>query len=178
MSTETAPRPARSGASLWVRILLAVSVGLNLLIFGAAVGFAWKHWHRFDRGGVISDMPRPIVRFVRSLPEEKRVPFRAAMRERRAALRPLQQEMRAARRNLRDVLEAETFNMQAFDAAQARFIQALTAIRQKSLSFVPGLAEGLTQDERVRFGRALNRVAPGRRGHRHFRKRDRDFAQD
>ncbi len=168
MSTETSPQPAPRTAG-WVKVLLTFSVAVNLLILGAAGGFAWKHWQRFGGHGEFDDIPRPIARFVRSLPEEKRAPFRAALRERRQAVQPLRRELREARRGLRDTLEAETFDATAFANAQERFLRALMSIRQTSLNAVPDLAKELTQEERARFARALIRASPRVGGRRRFR---------
>ncbi|MEO1264313.1 MAG: periplasmic heavy metal sensor [Pseudomonadota bacterium] len=160
MSTPTPAAPPVRTAR-WVKIVLTLSVALNLLIIGVAAGVAWKFRHGFDTprlGGP------PLARFIRRLPEEKRTPIREVMRERRDAMRPLRRQMQEARRTMIEALRADTFDRAAFEQAATNYIDTLTTLRRQALTYVPQVAEGLSVAERADLADALMR--PRRRGRR------------
>ncbi len=112
---ETQNGAGRGGAPRWMTILLVVSLGLNLLVLGAALGLALKGGHGW-RGGP----PSGVGALHRALGPEDREVLRARMKDAfrdapggRAAFRG---EMDA----LVSLLRAESFDAAAADAHMAQ----------------------------------------------------------
>lgn len=109
----TSPRPRR-----WPRVVLAVSLVLNILFIGLVAG-------RLLAGGVFGPAPfggppmRELPELAQALPDDERDMAWAAFRERAPELRTAFMAIGAARDGVMDALAAEPFDPDAMDAALA-----------------------------------------------------------
>ena len=142
----------------WVKILLAVSLVINFLIIGFAVGAAWRFHAMRDgwRGG--------LNQFVERLEEPRRSRLRGVVRERLQALRPLRREERQRRRELLDLIRETTVDEAKIQAAKTRAFDAAVAARRARLEILPVIIKELNAEERAEFAEFLRRASRGRRG--------------
>lgn len=154
--SETVDRPA--GAPVWMRILLVLSLVVNVLILGVVIG-AFARWgdgeHRDHLRGARDLAPPP---FVLAFEREER---RALVRDLRGRTAGMERGREAVRTDLRAILAA--LRSDAFDADAVRAL--LAAERQRSQGrqaagedvFVDYL-EGLSPDERRAYADRLERI--------------------
>ncbi|KPQ08173.1 MAG: putative integral membrane protein [Rhodobacteraceae bacterium HLUCCA12] len=111
--TETG-RPAASRKGRALRILLVVSLALNLLVLGVLAGGLWTG-ARHERTSSVSDLRALIM----AMPDDTRRDLRVAVRARQAEQSALDRDARrardAARRDeISELLRAPEFDAQAF----------------------------------------------------------------
>ncbi len=150
-----------------LKLLLIVSLALNLLVIGALAGaFVMGprrgHWHFGGRGEDFG-----LLGFARNLPADRRSAIRKSVQRDRAALKPLWLEMRKARENAAAVLVAEPYDKDKVKAAFDAIGAAEGRLKDAGVAIFLNTAEQLTPDER----RALGEWWIKKRG-RHFRFRD------
>lgn len=159
-----ATQPAARSVPLWVKILLGVSLALNLAVIGLVVGLAM----RFSGDGPrVTNYGLP---YVIALPKEDR---RSIGKQLRASSRDGALPNRRARlahyRDMLVLLEAETWDAEAADAilsAQATETGAVqAAARAAWLETIAGYSPG----ERAAYAERLRQVikrGPGRKSRR------------
>jgi uncharacterized membrane protein len=150
-----------------LKLLLIVSLALNLLVISAVAGAFLMgprrgHWHGGGRGEDFG-----LLGFARSLPADRRSEIRKSVQRDRAALKPLWLEMRKARENAAAVLVAEPYDKEKVKAAFEAIGAAENRLKEAGLAIFLNTAEQLTPDER----RALGEWWINKKG-RHFRFRD------
>jgi uncharacterized membrane protein len=159
MPMDNPPPAAAPGAPRWMRILLVVSLALNLLILGAAAGMIL-------RGG-------PGPQAVRDLGFG---PFAAALSpEDRAALRQAwvasgggegRRATRDEMRRLLDLLRADPFDAAALSAHVARGSERMAGRLQLGMSLIEERILALSPADRLAFADRLEKElgrAPRRR---------------
>ena len=160
--TPSGNSPGNSpGTPRWMKIILVVSVCLNLLVVGALGA------HFFTRGfggpprgdGGIWSQGRDLVR---SLPRERRRALFGEFQSQRQQFRQEREAVRAARMNAGRALRSGNANAyaKAFDELAEAEAQGLRKFR----SFMGDVAEKLTDEERNRFADHLERDRSKRRG--------------
>jgi uncharacterized membrane protein len=150
-----------------MRILLGVSLALNLFMIGAIAGVFILRQQIVARG-VEAD---PVMHAADALPPARRDAYRALMRTTLEALRPGLRDARQVRRHAMAIMRAEPFDRAAanVDLAHARADDA--AARGEVEEAILNFAQGLPQEQRAMFVRGLERSAltrwlathPGRR---------------
>jgi len=144
MSEPAAPPPkVERQAPRWMRNLLIVSLGLNLLTVGLIASAAWhmRHAPAFGIQGRLST-------FVENLPAERSAALRGTVEQARPSLRPLRQEARKARREAADLFVADPFDKEKYIAAQERLLEAELRVRRAHLQLITTVAGQLTLEER------------------------------
>ena len=155
MAVETSTSPGRAGAPgapLWMRVLLVVSLALNLLVAGVVVGHV-------VRDGDHGRGPRPVEialgPFARAMDAGDRRAILESLRG-NPDLQPLSRDQRAAAfGEILATLRAEPFDRARAEAAlsaQAQRVQGLERALQGAL--LDRLA-ALTADQRVAFADRL-----------------------
>lgn len=147
--TEAAPAPARRRAPRWLWIGFFVSLALNLLIVGIAIGAAWH----FKTGKMMQERgaPRHFGAFLHRLPRERRREFRAMFREEQPGLRRFRDDVRTARQAAERALAAEPFDRAGFADANRRLHDARARLRGAQGELFPRIAEKMTAEERRMF---------------------------
>lgn len=164
MTTPTEPIGANKGWP-WGRIVLGLSLAVNLLFVGSIMGAGFlRHQHDWRR-----EPPEFIInRVLKRLPEEKRGAIRALMRQNRDDMRGKFEALRAGRKALRETLRAETFSAEAVRAAAQPLLKLRGEMEANKVELLIRVLEGLDGDERRRllesrfFRRLLD--ADGRHG--------------
>jgi uncharacterized membrane protein len=156
-------------AGTWLRVLLVVSLGLNVAVLA---GLGWRHFghdggHRGGHGPHAamrgSLMPNPrVLRQV--LPEDRRAVVDGLIAKHRDEIRGTVREVFAARRKVHALMTADTVDRAALDRAfaelRARDADAATAVQ----AMLTELATDLTPAERRAMAEAVERRGPrGRR---------------
>ncbi len=149
------PRP-------WGRVVLVISLGLNLLVAGLVAG-AMLNGHR-DRDG------RPELRdlgfgpFVSALPREARPALAEALRRQEGSLRERRTAMRAGFDALLDALRAEPYDHDAVTAIMLAQQEEIFASQRLGRGLLLDYIEQMTPAARIAFADEL------RRGLRHWKR--------
>lgn len=150
-----------------VKIGLAVSLGVNLLVIGVVLGAVGQR-HRMGEMRRGPGPGNPMMRLGEQLPPDKQEAFRLAMRKSMEANRANAEASRTARDKLIEVFSAETFDAAAATQALAAVRDAETAGRTSMESTMVEFAKGLNPQERKALAQNLGRPfgGPGGRGGR------------
>lgn len=184
--TGTTPTPTSARMSLWLRILLLVSLGLNLLVAGAIIG----HALRDDRHGRVPRVDRMEAPMTYALSPEDRREIGKALRREYRKNRPSRQEIMAQYQGVVAALRADPFDParveEAFAnqraAAQSRMQLGQTLLLQRLTemsaadrqAFADRLEEGLKRGPHVRDGKPGGKPGgePPRGGYRDAPRHD------
>ncbi|WP_118135380.1 periplasmic heavy metal sensor [Oceanicella sp. SM1341] len=153
--------PARSPR--WVKILLAVSLGANLVIGGLVVGALVRPPH--ERGAPF--MAFNLRHALRNLPEDDRAHFDGMNDRMRAEMQPLIERSRGDRERLQDILRADAFDADAMRAILQRQSEAFGQMFSDGNEQAVDVLADMSPDARRRFAEAM--AAP-RRDHREKRE--------
>lgn len=149
-----APTPRRCPRWLWV--LLALSVGLNLLGGGMMLG-------RYLREMQSDDLGRFNARLLALVPEEARDRARTVLTADRDETLALQRRLTEASLDALDAFRAEPFDRAAFAAALEARDRILAARRALRAARVTALAEALPPPARVDFAAQVRPLLEARR---------------
>jgi uncharacterized membrane protein len=137
-----------------LKIFLAVSVLLNVLLIGIVIGtFSHTFMARVGIG-------RQAVFFLKDLPPEKRKLVIGTMKELRSETAGLKKELHAKRNEIIDVFTAPEFDPNKFDQQVAEMHDIMGQLAQKLADATKKIAEGLSPEERKQLGEAIRR-SPG-----------------
>ncbi|MCA0433536.1 MAG: periplasmic heavy metal sensor [Proteobacteria bacterium] len=153
--------------SRWWTLLLGVSLMVNLLVGGLAIGFRIGDGPVERLAGIsyVQLIPR---NFLSQLPRERRQEIMEIVKARGAELRSLRTEFRMAPRKLADALDADTYDPAAVQAAVDGFMTASENLVGSGSTIVMEIVSKLTPGERKLLAQSIRERAE--RGGR--RKRD------
>ena len=141
---EQADKPPRKRR--WGKIILTLSLALNLLFVGAIVGAGWM---RNKHGSGWQGPPRFVVKgLLRHLPEEKQRSIVDQIARHKEAMRPIIKEIRGRKNDLKSVLRAEPFDADAVRAATLELKNARRRVIDTNADLLLSVLEKLTPQER------------------------------
>ena len=157
----SSPGPAGAPGRRWSPLLLA-SLALNLLILGTVAGTVLAHRGSGgagfgNGGGPDLNIGRMVAGeqglrgFVRTLPKERRLIFRAAAEQTRQTLQPLRLTVRKAREDATLALKSEPFESARFEKARGDLIDAESNARRAGVAILAGAVAQMTAAERDQF---------------------------
>lgn len=152
----TIPDPPRPLTRKWSPLLMA-SLALNLLILGTVAGTVFAHRAGHGFGPPDLNIGRMVAGeqglrgFVRTLPKERRVIFRAAAEQTRQTLQPLRSTVRKAREDATLALKSEPFDSARFEKAMGDLINAESNARRAGVAILAGAVAQMTPAERDQF---------------------------
>jgi len=149
--TLAATRPARPATPRWMMIALFGSLALNLVVIGAATGFAWRHHAALQAANAPQHLAPSLLSYASTLPSERHKELSARTEEQRQNVRPLRRQLREVREEVVQALVAEPFDKQRFEAAQARLLIADQKAREAVYQLYSAIAATMTPDERRGF---------------------------
>jgi uncharacterized membrane protein len=144
-----------------LKLILAISLLVNVFILGGLAGGAYRLWSGPDRAATVSAQPLRGVRLAAmELSAARQEEFRLALRDARRGAAPLVEQSRAGRREIGRLFAAQTFDAGATDRAMAETRQADIALRGRIENAVVHFAATLDPDERQRFAQGLQERGP------------------
>lgn len=153
----------------WKRIILPVSLALNLLFVGAIVGAGWmRNKHGASFGGPSGSM---VKHMLRHLPDDKRQSILDQITHHRQGQRSKRREINGFRGELGKALKGEPFNAELVRGAAQKMHRARGELVGTKMELLVNVLAQLTPKERRKimesrfFRRLLNRG-----GQRHFRR--------
>jgi uncharacterized membrane protein len=137
------------------RILVAVSLALNILIVGAAAGAGvmW-YWTPQPKPQLA---PRGLQLAAEDLSAEQRQAFRTLLAEARRDMRPQTQQGRLARDDLARLLVQDQLDLAAIDARLVEIRSADMVLRTRLEQAVVSFAETLSPTDRAKLVEGLQR---------------------
>lgn len=166
------PKSKRS----WGKIILALSLAINLLFVGAIVGAGWMR----HKGGPGWGGPQNFAqRLLRDLPSEKQKYITDLLKNHRQTLGPKFEQLRAQKREFKKVLRVEPFDVGNVRLAAEKLHLSRQKLGADRTELLIKVLQQLTPDERQKMleSRLFRRLlSSGRPRHkRHWRsKRNRD----
>lgn len=157
-ATPESEEPVTRRGPRWMRIVLVVSLALNLIVIGMAVATA-LHFRKHHG--------RPMARFdqyIQALPSKRRDTLRELLDQRRATIRPLRRQARAARSKARQAFAAEPFDRDRLFQTYRAASEARIALTKARGDWYAKFAAELSVDERRDY-------LKWRRRHRKFWRR-------
>ena len=148
MTTPARPQVARR-APRWVWIVMVVSLAINLLVLGGALGAAWHF--RYIRALGNGAAPHHFGAFVATLPRAKRQQIDAILSAQRVELQPLRQAVRQARREVGNAFAAEPFDKERFRTLNLAYIEARSRVLEARAKAYPDIISILDASERKAF---------------------------
>ena len=160
MTLVSAPGPARSDLpGRWLRLLLVLSLAVNLLIAGAVLGGAWVMRHGGGPGSMrpfaAGPAAGPVGKFITMLPPERRSALHDVIAQYQGASGEFNKGMAAARHEAGDALLAAPFDRARFEAAVKRVYDAELSGRTAMIPATGSFVEHLNGAERESFLRML-----------------------
>lgn len=167
-----------SALSTPVRIVLLVSLSLNLLLTAAAGGLWWRQRAAIAPHEALEarSLPDPR-RIAKALPPERRALVREALAPDRAAFAEDLRALRAAHAEVRDALRRRPYEVAALEAALADVRERERAMAERVHAGLLRLSTQLSDAERAQLADSVPRRDHHRshereRGHRDREERD------
>lgn len=169
-TTETGGEPGtgrqKAGTPGWIKLLLVVSLALNLLVAGLAAGFILRGP---PSSGFFAGVPVDGIRsFQRAMPDSERAALRRDLRARSGEFRRLRADMQQMREQLLAELSREPFSEQEFRAVIDRQAELLQAAGLTLRDVLTARVAAMDPQTRAEFAQRLR--AEGRRGGERERK--------
>lgn len=170
MSVETPNEPAaqaRRKAPRWMKIVLVLSLMLNVVGIGAVGARAWmvhKHGH-----GAYAMHALGVYSFLRKLPRERRKELREKFKTMRGELRRHGRSLAEPLKSLAGALSASEFDKSQLESAitALRTTHDMRAVAQEK--FLLSFVDSLSPEERRVLGRKiLKRIERREKWHRRF----------
>ena len=146
-----------TGCSRWVKGLLVVSLGVNLLIAGTGIGIALRDQPARERS------PDAVAFLSFALPAEHRNALRQQLISRRGELQANRAEMAGLRDEMIEALEAVPFEISAVEKILQRQRERFIALGELAHSALLERISQLTPDERAAYVEALKKPKRRRR---------------
>ena len=153
----------------WKRMILPISLALNLLFVGAIVGAGWmRNKHGASFGGPPGFM---VKHMLRHLPDEKQQSILDQIANHREGQRSKRREIKGLRGAFKDALKREPFSAELVRGAARKMHMARGEIAGTKMELLVNVLAKLTPEERRKiiesrfFRRLLNRG-----GRRHFQR--------
>lgn len=161
--TQTPQTPAKKPRK-WTRWLLIASLALNLLIVGAAVGFAVRG--PGAKPGSAPNMPGAIS-LLRAMPDSHRGQVRDAFREHRETLRAQRDDVSTLRKAFLAEIEKETPDKAELERLLASFGDIESRISERGRAVLLQIVMDMDQGARAELAaRARDMSRKGRSGHK------------
>lgn len=137
-----------------LKIFLAVSVLLNVLLIGILIGtLSHTFFWRMEKG-------KRVFLFHEELPPEKRELVLGALKELRSETKETRKELKKKRDEIIDVFTAPQFDAKKFDQGVAEMHAIMGKLADELAQATKKIAAGLDQQERKALGEAMRR-SPG-----------------
>jgi uncharacterized membrane protein len=139
------------------KIIVSVSILLNVFLLGGIAGGAYRWFATHERQAAVAAAQKNALRFAASdLSPQRQEEFIDALKEARRNGRMFARDARDGRRDVLELLAAPQLDRPALDAALARTRDADVALRARVETAVADFAASLTTEERLRFAQSLH----------------------
>lgn len=140
-----------------MRIFISISVLLNVLLIGAAMGkvMGGMSKHHDDRNHASAHVDKRLIKILQVLPAEKKESFEQRFIELRELKRIERNEMKLARKQLMTVFEKEPFDKDLYQKAVMSLNDLHQNQMQKHMNLMADMAEYLSPKERKQLARMI-----------------------
>lgn len=136
-----------------LKIILTVSIVLNVLLIGVVVGGFFKA-HK-DRGFKSQQIEQKLTEILNVLPESKSESFKQRIDELMLSRRADRLNIKAARKNIMQVFEQEQFDRNQYQEMVAEMNSLHQQQMAKRTSLMMDMAEYLSPQERKQLARLM-----------------------
>jgi len=151
-------KPGWRQAPGWMKLLLIVSLSVNVAIAGLVGGNAIRHWQQGVASGKWQNEPglnRQQTRFLRMVPDARREEARTILLARQDDYKAARETMRAAQRALVEAIRQEPLNPERLTAALAERRQASGRMWGIGYEQIAEIARRLNAAERAELAKRL-----------------------
>lgn len=142
-----------SGTPRWAKWLLSISLALNFVVIGLAIGAAMKfHKHGHSHGGIAT-----IGQIMRALPDDSKGAAREMLDAARPDLKALRAERKAAKHAVADAIEATPFDAAVVDRAFVVLRQKDQIAKTSAHGVMVGILEVLSPEDRAAVAEGLRK---------------------
>ena len=153
METPTSDRRTWAGTPRWAKWLLSISLALNFVVIGLAIGAAAKfHKHGHSHGGIAT-----IGQIMRALPDESKDVARDMLQAARPDFKALRAERKAAKLAVAEAIEATPFDATAVDQAFVRLRQKDQITKASTHGVMVEILGVLSAEERAAVAKGLRK---------------------
>ena len=156
--SEMGENPGWRQAPGWMKLLLIVSLSVNVAIAGLVGGNAIRHWQQGVAGGKWQNEPgfnRQQTRFLRMVPDARREEARAILLARQDDYEAARATMRAAQQALVEAIRQEPLDADRLAAALAERRQASGRMWGIGYEQIAEIAGRLNVAERAEMAKRL-----------------------
>ncbi len=142
-----------TGMPRWAKWLLSLSLALNFVVIGLAIGAAIK-FHKFghSHGGIAT-----IGQIMRALPDDRKDVAREMLRAARPDFKALRVERKAAKLAVAETIGAKTFDAEAVAQAFAALREKDQITRASTHGVLVEILEVLSPEERAAVAEGLSK---------------------
>ncbi|KAB7615378.1 periplasmic heavy metal sensor [Amylibacter sp. SFDW26] len=137
----------------WMKYLLIVSLGANLVIAGLIIG-AKASGHGPMKG---SHMNHGMRAFVSAMPESKRSEVRAYFKKNRSKMRAGGEAMHQTRIEIQNILAAQPFDPEALNTVFTQQRSRVTSVTKDAQAALVKIITDMTDVERAEFAENLKK---------------------
>lgn len=159
--TNTISQPANRKAPRWMKILLVLSLAMNLLVIGAFVGKLFMPHHGFAGKGPHGALASPGAmrdagrHLMWKLPRERRQEMLQLVRRHRANMQTELNDLANARLDFARLVASQPDNREGFDKTWKAVKKAEAALLAKANALTRDFLENLTPQERKLYAKTL-----------------------
>ncbi len=162
-NTAKAPNKRR-----WLKPLLIISLGFNLLFAGLVAGRIWMHGYGGHSGGRNHIFTGAVEELMKTLPDDKRARAGALLKRHRSTVRELRKQNKIVRKAAEATVLSDPYDETRFAGVLARFREISNGQHQSMHTMMMNVLQGSTLKERQEL---LKQIHAGfRHRNRHWRR--------
>lgn len=150
---DTPIRRTWSGTPRWAKWLLSISLALNFVVAGLAIGAAMKfHKHGHSHGGIAT-----IGQIMRALPDDSKGAAREMLHAARPDLKTLRAERKVAKLAVAEAIETTPFDASAVNEAFAALRKKDQITKASAHGVMVEILEVLSPEDRTAVAEGLRK---------------------
>lgn len=151
--TTTPARRTWSGTPRWAKWLLSISLALNFVVIGLAIGAAAKfHKHGHSHGGIAT-----IGQIMRALPDDSKDVARDMLQAARPDFKALRAERRAAKLAVAEAIKTTPYDASAVNKAFAELREKDQITKASAHGVMVEILEVLSPEDRAAVAKGLSK---------------------
>ncbi len=154
----------------WLKPLLFISLGLNLLFVGLVAGRLWKHGYGGDAAAHNQIVIGAVEKLIKDFPQAKRQRASELLERQRISAGPVRAQISDARKAVRAAALADPYNEDNMSGALRRLREIRSGMHQSLHMTMLELMKDFSLEERQELVKNIRAGFKHRRGHKRRQK--------